>query len=376
MTSKSHQSGKLVDRAAKSGRCSRCEVLPSKVTGTGRLYLWFPLRHSLNKVLYSLRQAGHDPQLLEDGQCLLITLDEPTQDFAIALTSNLTRTELKDTQVLFMTSDAIPHLRDFRRVTSLQQFVTLSQSGWLLEMMSEERLTSYFQPIVQAKDTAQVFAQEALLRGIDREGGLVFPDKMLSLAVDADLLFQLDSAARQSAIRQAVHHGIQDHLFINFIPTVIYDPVSCLRSTIKAIDAAGIPHEHVVFEVVESQQTQDVSHLKNILSFYQEAGFRVALDDLGSGYSSLNLIHQLRPDFIKLDMELTRNVHQDPYKALIAEKLLEIAQGLNIPAIAEGIECVEELSWVRDHGATFVQGYLIGRPAALPLTTTPCFAAC
>jgi EAL domain-containing protein (putative c-di-GMP-specific phosphodiesterase class I) len=97
----------------------------------------------------------------------------------------------------------------------------------------------------------------------------------------------------------------------------------------------------------------------------------IALDDLGAGFSSLNLIHQLRPDFIKLDMDLVRNVHQDPYKAVITEKLLEIAQSLNIRTIAEGIECQEELTWVRTHGATFVQGYLIAKPAALPVITTP-----
>jgi len=305
---------------------------------------------------------------------LLVSLGEASaQDLAISLTGALTRKELEDTQVLLMANDAAPQLCDFRWVTSLQQFVTLSQSSWLLDMLSSNRITSYFQPIVQAKDTSQIFAQEALLRGIDADGSLVYPGQILELARDGDLLFQLDLAARQSAIREATYHQIKDKLFINFIPTAIYDPAFCLRSTINAIDEANIPHENVIFEVVESEQSPDVSHLKTILNFYRNAGFRVALDDLGAGYSSLNLIHQLRPDFVKLDMELTRNVHRDPYKALIAEKLLEIAHRLDIPTIAEGIESVEELHWVRDCGATFVQGYLIGKPAAVPVTTTPRF---
>lgn len=356
------------------GRCSRCEVLPSPVKFGGRLYLWFPLGHSLNKVFHALRLSGHEPQLLEDGQCLLVALDEAaTKAVALALAATLTSKELKDTQILLMSDDTPPGLSDFRRVTSLQQFVTLSQSGWLLEMMSANRITSFFQPIVYTQDTCRIFAQEALLRGIEEDGSLVFPNRILDLARDADLLFQLDLAARHSAIQAAFRHGLKDKLFINFIPTVIYDPVFCLRSTIAAIDEAGIPHENVVFEVVESDHSPNIAHLQTILSFYRNAGFQVALDDMGAGYSGLNLIHQLRPDFIKLDMELTRNVHQDPYKALIAGKLLEIAQHLNIQAIAEGIECEEELHWVREHGATFVQGYLIGKPAALPVTSTPRF---
>jgi EAL domain-containing protein (putative c-di-GMP-specific phosphodiesterase class I) len=87
----------------------------------------------------------------------------------------------------------------------------------------------------------------------------------------------------------------------------------------------------------------------------------------------LNLIHQLRPDFMKLDMQLIRNVNQDAYKALITEKLLEIASQLNIKTVAEGVETLEELRWVQERGATFVQGYLIAKPSALPVKNTPFF---
>lgn len=355
-----------------TNRCTRCEVLPSKVEGIGSLYLWFPLGHSINKVIHFLDKSGHDTQLLEEDQCLLITLDQiKIQDLAIALANILTSQELQDTQVLFMPGVAKPQLCDFPRVTGFSQFITLSQSVWLLDMISTGLITSHFQPIVHAEDTSRVFGQEALMRGIDEDGNLVFPNQILDLARDADLLFQLDRAARGSAIREASQYQIKDHLFINFIPTAIYDPAFCLHSTLSAIDAAGIPHKQIIFEVVESDQSCDISHLKNILSFYRKAGFRVALDDLGAGYSGLNLIHQLRPDFIKLDMDLIRNVHQDPYKALIAEKILEVTQQLNILAIAEGIESPEELHWVRTHGADFVQGYLIAKPTSPPATITP-----
>jgi EAL domain-containing protein (putative c-di-GMP-specific phosphodiesterase class I) len=184
-------------------------------------------------------------------------------------------------------------------------------------------------------------------------------------------LFQLDLAARRSAIQAAHRHRVRSLIFINFTPTSIYDPQFCLRSTVGAIDEAGISHDQIVFELTESDRTQEIEHLQAILRFYRSAGFRVALDDMGSGYSGLNLLHQLRPDFIKLDMELTRNVHQDPYKALIAEKVLDIAQKLQIQTVAEGIESPEELAWVREHGADFVQGYCIARPSPQPVTQTP-----
>lgn len=68
----------------------------------------------------------------------------------------------------------------------------------------------------------------------------------------------------------------------------------------------------MVFEVTETEQAGDMEHLRNIVDYYREQGFRVALDDMGSGHSSLNLIHRLRPNFIKLDMQFVRGVHGDP----------------------------------------------------------------
>ncbi|WP_197064727.1 EAL domain-containing protein [Leptolyngbya sp. KIOST-1] len=268
-----------------------------------------------------------------------------------------------------------PQLEDFSDIASLQRFIKVSQSDWLVDMLASDRFTSHFQPIVSIQDTAQIYGYESLLRGLDEQGNLVMPGAIFELATDAGLIPQLDRAARLSTIAQAHQHHIRERIFINFTPTALYDPVSCLRSTVEAIDRAGISHSQVVFEVVESDNFQDLEHLKTVLNYYREAGFAVALDDLGSGYSGLNLLHQLRPDFIKLDMELIRDVHLDIYKASITEKLLEIAQKLNIQTVAEGIECVEELHWLQQRGADFAQGYLIAKPSAVPTRTPPRFAA-
>lgn len=356
---------KLMNITANLGRCTRCEQLPSKVLGTGRLYLWFPLGHSVNKLISYLHSSDLKYQLFKQEQCLIIDLNHTKlTNIASELVTRFTTKELQDTRALFMTGSTQPQLGDFARITPLGEFIHFTQSGWLLDMLAEERFTSHFQPIVKAEDISSIFGQEVLLRGIEQDGSLIAPGRIFSMAREANLLFQLDRVARKTAIRETTRHKITDRIFINFVPTAIYDPAYCLRTTVSAIEQAGIPHEKVVFEVIESEQSQDINHLKNILRFYQDAGFLIALDDFGSGYSSLNLIHQLRPDFIKLDMELIRNVHQDPYKAIITQMILELAQNLEIKTIAEGIESEEELHWLRTHGADFVQGYLIAKPVA------------
>ncbi|MDX1739034.1 MAG: EAL domain-containing protein, partial [Alphaproteobacteria bacterium] len=110
-------------------------------------------------------------------------------------------------------------------------------------------------------------------------------------------------------------------------------------------------------------QATDLAHLKGILAFYKNAGFGVALDDIGSGYSGLNMLHEMRPNYAKLDMDLIRNIDKDTYKQNIVRNLIDIAKNNNILTISEGIETEAEANWMHDAGTDFMQGYYFGRPA-------------
>lgn len=349
-----------------NGGCARCETLPGKLLGPGRLHLWLPLGHTMSKTYGHLTSGGWDCEKTREP-ALVVRLEEDrlTELFA-TLSEALTGREMEDTRALFKPHPEELSISDIPRARSLRQLSSLGRSAWLLDMLSEDRLTSFFQPIVRAEDPADVFAQECLLRGIDKDGNLVPPGRIFDAARESDMLFQTDLAARLAAVREAVRHGIESKLFVNFSPTSVYDPVFCLRSTVRAVERSGIPTGNVVFEVTETEEVADTDHLKNIVDYYRAKGFRVALDDMGSGYSSLNLIHRLRPDFMKLDMQLIRGVDSDPYKAVVAGKILEMAQGLGVETIVEGVETEEELAWARERGATFVQGFLIARPASPP----------
>lgn len=350
---------------------SRSEAFPPKPCEIGRLYLWFPEKHSLSKVSDYLKKTKINYELMTHKPGLsVICTDKQLDQLLQNLKSLLTIKELETTRTLLVQGVVPPQIQDFGEITSLQRLIRFNQSHWLLDVLSANRLTSHFQPIVYIDNPVRVYGYEALLRGVDEQGNWILPERIFDLAREAGLLAQVDLAARCSAIRAASHHNITQRIFINFSPTAIYDPVTCLRTTVQAIDEAGIPHENIVFEVIESDPLNDRKHLEAILCYYRECGFTVALDDFGAGYSSLNLLHQLRPDLIKLDQDLIRNVHCDPYKALVTEKLLETTQKLNIKTVAEGIECEEELCWLRQHGATFAQGFFIAKPHEFPRTFT------
>ena len=193
---------------------------------------------------------------------------------------------------------------------------------------------------------------------------------MYEVARASDVLFHLDRAARLQAIRGAVEAGISSRIFINFNPTSLYDPASCLRTTIAAVQEANIEPGRIIFEVVESDRAP--YDLNRIFAVYRDAGFRVALDDLGAGYGSLNLLGTLKPDFVKLDMALIRDVDRDPYKAGITAKLIEMAQRSGDQHRGRRDRDPRGIRLGRDRqGVDFVQGYLLARPACPPPLPRP-----
>ncbi|HAN47155.1 MAG TPA: EAL domain-containing protein [Cyanobacteria bacterium UBA8156] len=349
--------------------CPRCEALPEDIPAEGTLYLWFPLGHTFGKAARVLGKIFADrPQDLQLNTEACWAIVPLAGNLWEPLAAALTERECNHTKALWMPPGTKPKLDDFPRVISLSQVMGMQSARWLVALLSERRLTSYFQPIVSTRDVGTIVAQEALLRGLD-DDGVISPGRILGAAKTAELLFQVDLAARRSAIREAVAHAIPHQgqkVFVNFTPSSIYDPAFCLLSTVEYINDTGIPHERIVFEITESERVDDTARLRHILDFYRGAGFGVALDDIGSGYSGLNLLHQLRPDYVKLDMELIRGVDRDSYKAVVAQKIVEIAQELGITTLAEGIETAAELQWVQRAGIDLAQGFLLGKPASPP----------
>jgi len=327
----------------------------------GTLFLWFPDAPLLDKVADALAAAGRAPSL--SRSCAQVRVGPGgLEGCVLEIGEALTEAEARRSRALFLAGDEHPSLDSFGQIVSLHELHMASQTGWLLEQFEEGRITSHFQRIVHVGDTSRVFAHEALLRGKGRNGELLEPLLILRRAREAGLLQQIDLAACRCAIREAAHLPPSVTVFVNFSPAMMDDAESCLQTTVAAIDAAGLAPERFVFEVIEADRILDAERLKGVLDRYRRDGFRVALDDLGAGWSTLNLVHRLRPDFIKLDRELIREVHEDRVKDLIASKLLEIGRGLGIQTIVEGVEKPQELQWARARGADFVQGFLIARP--------------
>ncbi len=352
--------------------CPGCEILPGPLPTTGLLYLWPPLGHTQSKLRTAFAARGIAvAEISTDCMTVVVSAEalDTLRDLAATEFSEVERSRCK---YLLLPSGGQPTIHDFGLVESLTHLIARLTGRWLVEMLANRRLTTHFQPIVRTDAPEDVFAYECLLRGVDSAGSLVGPNRLYDAARDADLMYQLDRAARLQHIAAANRQGLKSTVFVNFNPTSIYDPEFCLRSTVAAIQNTDIPPANFVFEVVESDRVTDLERLPQILDYYRRAGFRVALDDLGAGYSSLNLLSLLRPDFVKLDMLLIRGIDLDPYKGELVGKLIESAHNLGIEVVAEGIETVGEWNWTAAHGADYSQGYLFGKPNATPRAS--CFS--
>jgi EAL domain-containing protein (putative c-di-GMP-specific phosphodiesterase class I) len=346
--------------------CTKCNTLPAPLPEEGTLYLAPPEGAIYNKIKTGILSMGIPVDTPMPNMLAVPIAPGDLDRICADVFAVLGGPERLDTRCVLLAKDEVPGLSTLLQMMSLSGLLARIDGQWLVDLIGQKRLTPYFQPIVSCQDPAIVFAYESLIRGVAEDGTLVPPSELFGRARSSELLFQLDRGSRLAIIAKAVELGIASNLFINFTPSAIYDPAYCLRTTVAAIEASQITPGQIVFEVVESSEIGDTDHLLRILDYYRSHGYRVALDDLGAGYSSLNLLTTLRPDFVKLDMHFIHHVDTDDYKARILSTLIDLARKLEIPVIAEGIETVGEWQWLKAAGADYLQGYLFARPAATP----------
>jgi len=259
---------------------------------------------------------------------------------------------------------AMLHLAD------LDQVLAWMKTRWLVRLLAADSFFVMFQPLVStARRRTEAF--ECLLRG-NEDGKAVGVDRLLESAVVLGMSHELDQAAWRAATKQGralVEKG--NLLFLNFTPSSMFKPKFAVNETKALCEGNGVPFSQVVFEVTEAEKVRDLENLKSIMREYREAGAHVALDDLGSGYSSILHLADLRPDFVKLDQGLVRGAHSDQVRAVLLKAITDAAHELQIQVVAEGVETEQDLKFCCEIQADLVQGYYVARPAQTPPEVSP-----
>lgn len=267
-----------------------------------------------------------------------------------------------------------PTLRDSLTVQITPLYEQANEEDWISLYMQESRFkhaelvsiilehqfSSHMQPIVDASE--QIIGYEFLLR--PAENGKPFSSyELFEVARETGLHSFLDRTARIIAIETSalfLPHGVKR--FVNFLPSSIYNPEYCLTHTFDAIERLALDPKDFVFEVVETEQIQHMSILQHIFEVYRSRGMSVALDDVGAGYSTIELMNRLEPDFVKIDRSLIDRCDQDSTKQEKILDIVEMSSRFGGQVLAEGIERMEEFEFCRSIGIELAQGYFLVNP--------------
>lgn len=253
------------------------------------------------------------------------------------------------------------------RTAPLRDVVEWFSHQEVIRVIEKGQFVSFLQPIVETA-SGSVYGYESLLR--TNEEAAIPPGRLFDTAQKLGMHSYLDKQARESAIVARKEH-IQDgqKSFINFLPSTIYNPEFCLRHTFNIIEKYNVNPDDLVFEVVETEKIEDVDHLKKVLNVYKREGIKVALDDVGAGFSTIEMLEQLKPDYIKIDRSYVSFCDQDEEKQEFINRALHTASNLGIKTLAEGIERKEEYDYCREAGIPLAQGYFFGKPSHKPAAT-------
>ncbi|RQD69489.1 MAG: EAL domain-containing protein [Tindallia sp. MSAO_Bac2] len=344
--------------------CKRCTVIPEKDIQASFAYLILPTHHHIEPLKEAVNRLGLTYSRKAEGY-LIETSD--FEELALTLCKDYFNSMEQQDIYMMPMKDQCLSFGSLNQFKPLKYWKDLYLGGELLHILSKKSIKTLFQPIMDVKKR-KVYGYEALSRGIKKDGSIMAPFEMFQRARDMDLLFHLDRLCREKVIKNAALKGIKEKLFINFIPTAIYDPDKCLQTTDAAIRKYDLNSSQVVFEVVETERVDDYDHLNYILNYYKEKGYATALDDVGSGFASLGSLLQLKPEYMKIDMKIIRGIHENNDQQRVLKNYIEVARENSIAVLAEGVESEEEVLYLREAGVDLLQGYYFGKPADEPAT--------
>jgi EAL domain-containing protein (putative c-di-GMP-specific phosphodiesterase class I) len=138
---------------------------------------------------------------------------------------------------------------------------------------------------------------------------------------------------------------------LNCLPRSLQRPIDAVDGTLAVAERCGVEASRIILEVTETEMVHDRGQFARNIDAFRSAGVRIAIDDFGAGYSGLNLLVELQPDVVKLDMHLIRGIERHGPRQAIVRAVMSACVELGIDVIAEGVETIDELSWCETHGS-------------------------
>lgn len=235
----------------------------------------------------------------------------------------------------------------------------------MYKALQEKQFIIYIQPKFDLNNFS-VIGAEALIRWHHPEKGIIPPNKFIPVFEKNGFITELDMYILDSVcmkIRELLDAHIEVvPISVNLSRADIYRPDLC-ENIVSTLKKYSINHQLIEFEITETSYTQDSEQLIEVVNKLRELGFSISMDDFGTGYSSLNMLSEVPVDLIKIDMRFLKNLREDdPKSTSLIHFIVYMAKWLGLPVIAEGVENIEQVEYLRSVGCYNGQGYFFAKP--------------
>ncbi len=227
---------------------------------------------------------------------------------------------------------------------------------------SNDQLALHFQPILNIA-AGTIEKAEALVRWMNPKRGPVSPGVFIPLAEESGAILEVDRWVLRTAFQQVAEWlriGKRASLSVNISAITVHDG-DFLRYVTEQLKRTQAAPELITLEITESAAIEDPEATNRVLHSLRKMGFRLAIDDFGRGYTSIVFLKNLPVDFVKIDKSFIDGIGVDSKDEGVLRAVLALAKGLDILTVAEGVEQLAQVEWLREHGCDFIQGWYVGK---------------